>query len=217
MFTETIDSDLTEFAAEQQRRFDAATSPGERKARGHFGTPPAIADFMAGLFSEFPRDTIRILDPGAGVGTLSAALCQRLSKLESPRCVEIELWENDPALVPHLRETMDRCREALSETGHRLDYNICVDDFILANAQKSLFEDGPVASFHLAILNPPYYKLRKDSAQAKAMQHVVHGQPNIYAFFMAAAADLLLPGGEMAAITPRSYFNGSYFKKFSKW
>jgi adenine-specific DNA-methyltransferase len=31
------------------------------------------------------------------------------------------------------------------------------------------------------------------------------------------AADLLLPNGEMVAITPRSYCNGPYFKKFRKW
>ncbi len=49
------------------------------------------------------------------------------------------------------------------------------------------------------------------------MAHVVHGQPNIYGFFMAVAADLVLPGGEMVAITPRSYFNGPYFKRFRKW
>ena len=49
------------------------------------------------------------------------------------------------------------------------------------------------------------------------MEHVVHGQPNVYAFFMAAAAELLLPDGDMVAITPRSYFNGPYFKKFRKW
>jgi adenine-specific DNA-methyltransferase len=49
------------------------------------------------------------------------------------------------------------------------------------------------------------------------MKHVVHGQPNIYAFFMAVVADLLRDGGEMVAITPRSYFNGPYFKRFRKW
>jgi len=59
--------------------------------------------------------------------------------------------------------------------------------------------------------------LRKDSPQAHAMPHVVHGQPNIYALFMAVTADLLQPTGEMVAITPRSYFNGPYFKRFRKW
>src|SRR5690606_38909445 len=76
---------------------------------------------------------------------------------------------------------------------------------------------GSKPSFHLAILNPPYFKLRKESEQAQAMSHVVHGQPNIYALFMAVAADLLKPQGEMVAITPRSYFNGSYFKRFRRW
>lgn len=210
-------SGLVQFAADQQRRFDSVTLPGERKQQGHFGTPSTIADFMAGMFTDIPTSKIRILDPGAGVGILSAAVCQRILRLKSPRHVEVELWEANPQLVPYLRRTMDRCRTALAMSGHRLDYTLCLDDVILANSRKPLFEDSPAPSFHLSILNPPYYKLRKESPQAKAMAHVVHGQPNIYAFFLAVAADLLLPGGQMVAITPRSYFNGPYFKKFRKW
>jgi adenine-specific DNA-methyltransferase len=211
-------NDLVQFAASQQRRFDAATPPGERKRRGHFGTPPAIAGFMTRLFTAIPRGTVRILDPGAGVGTLSAAVCQRVLAATSPRRLEIELWESDPDLVPYLRATMDRCRKALAESGHRLNYTVCVDDFILAHTRATLFKNGQAPpSFHLAILNPPYSKLRKNSPQAEAMAHVVHGQPNIYALFLAVAADLMLPGGQMVAITPRSYFNGPYFKKFRKW
>lgn len=208
---------LIEFAADQQRRFDSATSPTVRKQQGHFGTPSPIAEFMAGMFTDIPKGRVRILDPGAGVGILSAALCQRVLGLKSPRHLEVELWEANPDLVLYLRKTMDRCRKSLTMSGHKLDYTVCLDDFILANTQKTLFKDGPAPSFHLSITNPPYYKLRKESAQAKAMEHVVHGQPNIYAFFLAVAAELLLPGGQMVAITPRSYFSGSYFKKFRKW
>jgi adenine-specific DNA-methyltransferase len=98
-----------------------------------------------------------------------------------------------------------------------MSFVIRVEDFILANMEPSLFEASPEASFHLAILNPPYSKVRKESAHARAMKHVVHGQPNIYGFFMAVVADLLRDGGEMVAITPRSYFNGPYFKRFRKW
>jgi len=43
---------LTRLAAEQQRRFDATTSHRARKKRGHFGTTPAIADFMAWMFTK---------------------------------------------------------------------------------------------------------------------------------------------------------------------
>ncbi|MCY2967659.1 MAG: Eco57I restriction-modification methylase domain-containing protein, partial [Planctomycetota bacterium] len=67
------------------------------------------------------------------------------------------------------------------------------------------------------IMNPPYFKLRKDSRHAQVMKHVIHGQPNIYALFMAAAVELLAPHGEMVAITPRGYFSGPYFKRFRKW
>src|SRR5262245_23301692 len=59
---------LVGFASEQQRRFDATTAPSARRERGHFGTAPAVADFMAGMFTEIPQSPIRILDPGAGVG-----------------------------------------------------------------------------------------------------------------------------------------------------
>jgi len=68
--------------------------------------------------------------------------------------------------------------------------------------QPSLFGAAPSSLFDLAIMNPPYFKVRKDSESARAMAHVVHGQPNIYAFFMAVAVDLLRDGGELVAITP---------------
>lgn len=209
--------DLTELAAEQQRLFDACTSPKERKQRGHFGTPSAIAGFMAGMFDEIPRQTVRVVDPGAGVGMLSAALCQRVLRESTVRRLVFELWENDPKLEPYLCQTMEGCRRALQLAGHDFEFTIHVEDFVLAHTARTLFETGPVPSFDLAVMNPPYYKLRKDSKHARAMAHVVHGQPNIYSLFMAAAADLLVPGGQMVAITPRSYFNGPYFKRFRKW
>jgi adenine-specific DNA-methyltransferase len=67
------------------------------------------------------------------------------------------------------------------------------------------------------IMNPPYFKLRKDSVHAKLMEKIVHGQPNIYAFFMALAARLLKQNGEIVAITPRSFCNGLYFRGFRHW
>lgn len=215
--TDGMAGNLTEFAAEQQGRFDSSTSPRERKERGHFGTPAAIADFMASMFSAIPQGTVRVLDPGAGVGTLSAAVCQRVLRQSARRRLEFELWENDPKLAPYLRRTMDQCSKALRGAGHRVEYAIYADDFVLANGRIGSVGNGHAGRFHIAILNPPYYKLRKDSPQALAMEHVVHGQPNIYALFMAVAGEMLLPGGELVAITPRSYFNGPYFKRFRTW
>jgi len=178
--SDTILNDLTRFASEQQRRFDSTTLPSERRERGHYGTPAAIADFMGAMFSNIPGGTVRILDPGAGVGILAAAVCQRVLREKLGRLLEIELWENDPKLITHLRKTMDYCRKTLAVFGHRLDYTICIDDFILANARPALFKDGPKPSFHLAILNPPYFKLRKESNGTRSSwstEHlrVIHG------------------------------------------
>ena len=212
-----MESELIEFALEQQRRFDTCSSARERKEAGHFGTPLSIADFMAGMFAQRPRPAIRILDPGAGVGTLSAGVCARILRENGTCSVYFELWENNPKVEPYLRKTMERCRTALEQAGHRMEYAVRSEDFILGNTRESLFDAGPIPSFDWAILNPPYYKVRKDSPQASVMAHVVHGQPNIYVLFMAVAADLLVPGGQMVAITPRSYFNGLYFNRFRKW
>ena len=150
---------LTEFAAEQQRHFDESTSASERKTRGHFGTPSAIANFMANKFSELPRGTFRIVDAGAGVGMLSAAICQRTLGETVKRSLFFELWENDLALQDPLCKTMDYCQKVLSEAGHEMVFTVRTDDFILANRQESLFDDGVTPSFHRAILNPPYFKL----------------------------------------------------------
>lgn len=112
---------------------------------------------------------------------------------------------------------MIACRAALREAGHEMDFVIKTEDFVLEHAEPSLFSQETRELFDMVIMNPPYFKLRKDSDVARAMAHVVHGQPNIYALFMAVAADLLADRGEMVAITPRSYFNGPYFRRFRKW
>ena len=210
-------TELVTFASSQQAAFEVETTAAERKNTGHYGTPAVVANYMAGLFPRIPSEPIRVLDPGAGVGSLSAAVCERMLEQGEPRQLEFEVWENDPKLERRLHATMNACQKALQRAGHTMTYSVRTEDFILSNTQKTLFDDGPQESFHLAILNPPYFKLRKDSPHARAMNHLVHGQPNIYSCFMAATADLLLPGGQMVAITPRSYFNGSYFKRFRCW
>lgn len=208
---------LIESAAARQRNHDRTTTPTERKVRGHFGTPIQTAAFMAGMFDIPTQPDLRLLDAGAGVGILSAAVCEVVAQLPLPQTVYVEAWENDLKLGPHLRATLSDCQKELVRQGHRMTFDIVADDFILGRASGGLFDTAAPEPFHLAILNPPYFKLRKDSPHALTMAHVVHGQPNIYAFFMAHAADLLHDGGELVAITPRSYFNGPYFKKFRKW
>ena len=176
---------------------------------------------MAGLFTRIP-DRFRLLDAGAGVGSLATAVCDRVLTLRSPRHVEIVLYENDAALLPLLEENMRHCREALIAAGHELRYTIHGQDFILSTqgrqAQRRLFDENEALEpFDAAILNPPYFKIGVGSAHALAMEDIFQGQSNIYMLFMARAADLLRANGEMVAITPRSFCGGLYFKNFRRW
>ena len=119
---------------------------------------------------------------------------------------------------------MAYCQNALREAGHRMTYNIFPDNFILHAApaafgrQRSLFgATENLNAFDAVIMNPPYFKVPKASPHARAMADVVHGQPNIYAFFLALGAQLLRPSGQLVAITPRSFCNGLYFRSFRRW
>ena len=92
--------------------------------------------------------------------------------------------------------------------------------FIAENAHlidESLFANDIVPQYDLVISNPPYFKIAKNSYHAKLMSKIVHGQPNIYAFFMALSAMLLKRNGQLIFITPRSYCSGLYFRIFRKW
>ena len=212
---------MLSFALQLQHRFENSVSGEYRRGRGQVFTPPEVARFMAGLFAAIPREYV-LLDPGAGIGTLTAAFCERISALRSPRTVTAHVFENDPQLVPLLKRNLDNCERVLAEFGHSFNYVLHAEDFILAashslNGGRLFEETGFSVECNGVIMNPPYFKLRKDSFHAKLMEKIVHGQPNIYAFFMALAAKLLKQNGEIVAITPRSFCNGLYFRGFRHW
>jgi adenine-specific DNA-methyltransferase len=90
------------------------------------------------------------------------------------------------------------------------------EDFIAAAVpmvREELFA-GAARSFNTAILNPPYRKIRSDSATRLLLRSAGIETSNLYAGFVALVARLLEQGGEMVAITPRSFCNGPYFKPF---
>jgi adenine-specific DNA-methyltransferase len=198
-------------------RFAEEQTPEQRKAFGQFFTPVEVARFMAQLAtSPAPRC---ILDPGAGTGLLSCALCEFIPAGSEP--IHITAFETDPRLA-------DLCEEALlhasdwlrSDRGVDMTFTVARGDFVLENAARLrpiLFSEEPRGEevwYDAAILNPPYFKLQKTDPRAIAAAPVVHGQPNIYSLFMGITASLLAPGGVMVSITPRSFSGGDYFRRF---
>jgi len=212
---------LPDYAAELQQQHEEATSVDARKEKGQVFTPPGVCRFMAGLFTRIP-ERFRLLDAGAGVGSLASAVCERLLTLRSPGQVEIHLYESDKMLLPLLEANMQHCRAALLAAGHGLRFTIHHEDFILGTRgrsdQRMLFDDdGAGDEFDAVIMNPPYFKIGAGSPHALAMGDAFRGNTNIYMLFMARAAELLRPNGEMVAITPRSFCNGLYFRNFRRW
>jgi adenine-specific DNA-methyltransferase len=142
----------------------------------------------------------------------------RVASIPGPSRIHAELYETDPNVLPVLRQTIQHCRHVLAAAGKEFNATIIEEDFVLRRPAESLYAPVPRTGYADAvIMNPPYAKLAKDSPQARAFAEIVHGQPNVYALFMAAAVELLRPGGELIAITPRSYCNGLYFREFRRW
>ena len=85
------------------RKLDAA----RRSELGQFFTPPPVARLMASMFLKRPKN-LHILDAGAGVGSLSAALISEICCWDQkPKSITLAAYEIDPLLVEYLRPTFD--------------------------------------------------------------------------------------------------------------
>lgn len=191
---------------------------------GQFFTDPSIAAFMAdSLCDRLPSKNthLRILDPGAGTGILACAVAEEICARRMANSIEIVAYEVDQSLNRVLASSLDNAKLWLAERFIPCEYQVIQDDFILANSghlerQRSLLhvDDSQRGTFDCIIMNPPYFKISKNDPRAVAALSVVHGQPNIYALFMAVAAAMLSPQGCFVSITPRSFAAGPYFSRF---
>jgi adenine-specific DNA-methyltransferase len=201
-----------------RRRISGELDAARRSELGQFLTPLPVAKFMACL-AHGGRETIRILDAGAGVGSLAAALVAELaSRPKAPKRLEVQAYEIDPNLAEPLASTLASCQETCRALGVEFSGQVIQRDFI--QAASEVVEGGllapPHARFDLAILNPPYRKIRTDSSERKRLQAAGLETTNLYTAFLFLAAHLLVPGGELVAITPRSFCNGPYHRPFRK-
>lgn len=187
----------------------------KRKKYGQFFTSKETAVFMAGLISAPPKkENLSVLDPGAGSGILSVALIEQLEQYPDVRSVDLVCYETDQNVLPLLKTNLEWVQQR-----SRLDirFHIISDNYILS---QFLEYNGMIGAnpepekFDLIIGNPPYMKVSKDAPEAKAMQDVCYGAPNLYFLFAAMSLFNLKEQGEMVYIIPRSWTSGAYFKRF---
>lgn len=198
--------------ADKVRREISPRLDSKRRAElGQFLTPEPVAVDMAAMFGDLPEE-VRLLDAGAGVGSLTAAfVTEALSREEPPRSISVTAFEVDPALAELLEQTLEDCRAACEEAGVRFASRIVEDDYILHSAEPLL---EVVERFNCAILNPPYAKISSASRWRLALRSQSIETVNLYSAFVALALNQLEPGGELVAITPRSFCNGPYYRPF---
>lgn len=205
--------------ADRRRLQTSPALPLAQKAQlGQFMTAAPIAEFMASLFSPFRQQEIRLLDPGAGVGSLTAAFVQRACR-ESvrPRRLAVTAFEIDPLLQTPLHATLKDCAVAARAAGIQFSATVIPVDFIEHASQTlegGLFSQ-PLSYTHV-IANPPYKKIHSQSTHRRLLSNLGIEVTNLYAAFVALSVMLLEPNGEMAAITPRSFCNGPYFLPFRR-
>jgi adenine-specific DNA-methyltransferase len=199
-----------------RRSATPALDPELRGERGQFLTPSDMAALMASMFEELPED-IRLLDAGAGVGALTAALvAEACTKPQKPDSLSVTAFELDSVLLPSLRTTLERCRRHCSTVGIRFAQHVHPQDFIEASVEAlcgSLFGNRGL-SFNTAILNPPYRKMGTASRERRLLRQVGLDATNLYAAFVSLTIKLLEEGGQLVAIIPRSFCNGPYFRAF---
>lgn len=204
---------LVDTANTAGRAFTATLSREEQRALGQFMTPAPIARFMAQrLVANVALPLARVLEPAAGGGILAAALVEALLAKPAdarPGRIELMMYELDARLIPGLQALGRRMRLACDEAGVEFDCEVRNEDFLLSDLSQ---QREPPAGL-LTISNPPFAKLNKTTDRRAALHaYAVHGQPNIYALFMAATARITPPGGGWCFITPRSWMAGVYFK-----
>ena len=202
-----IDS-LTEVVETRRQLASQSLDPTRRADMGQFFTPEPVAMFLASMFDLRDRPAT-LLDPGAGVGSLTAAFVARWadecdSQLHATAC------EVDDSLHGDLRTTLGEC-----ELHASLTTDLLGESFIEWGTDRLAgirLTEPP--GFDFVIQNPPYRKLAADSHDRRLLRASGVDAPNLYAAFLALGARLLAPGGQMVAITPRSFANGPYFKRF---
>ena len=199
---------------EQTRlRLSRGTDAKKKSQLGQFLTPEGTATFMAGLFPP-GGGNCRLLDAGAGIGSLAAAFLDRWrSGGFYFQRVELDVFEIDNSLHPQLAQTLSKYRdEAFSVRIHG-------DDFILAASDAlsgSLFARSLPRYSH-AILNPPYKKIGSNSTHRLALRRVGIETVNLYSAFVALSVAQAAPGGQIVAIIPRSFCNGPYYRPFREF
>ncbi len=164
---------------------------------GRFLTKIDVARGMAQSITYVQKNTVCVLDPGAGTGILAAAVVEEICMRGGVSEIYLTCYENDPMFLPMLADNMERMRKrARHDYKVKVRVNVLDADFLTSRHESH-------ERYDYIIVNPPQELYEGDHP---AMQ--LH--PDIFttatipssALFVYMASELLAPDGQMVAILP---------------
>lgn len=197
---------MLSFVEETRIEVAGRTTAKKKSQFGQFFTPAKTATFMAGLFPAATGEC-RLLDAGAGIGSLSNAFLERcITGNLGFNAIHLKAFELDDSIHTELRHTlagfMPKCN---------LSFEVIGNDFIEQAVNIIQFEE---CRFTHVILNPPYKKIGSNSNYRLLLRQAGIETVNLYSAFVALAVAMAAPGGQIVAIIPRSFCNGPYYRPF---
>jgi len=202
---------LLELAEHNRKEANKLLNPKTKSALGQFMTPAPICLFMASLFDNIKSD-VNLLDPGCGVGSLSAAFLDRALSLGIKK-IDLDVYDIEKVMLPFLDKTLKSC---IDKAGEVLSYKINNKDYIIETSLsiENIFNSKEVETYSHVIMNPPYKKILSSSPHRISMSKAGIETVNLYSGFVSLALKQLKMGGELVAIIPRSFCNGPYYQPF---
>ncbi len=195
-----------------------ALDPKRRGALGQVFTPSSVADFLASFLDLPAHGQFTVLDPGAGMGSLTVSVVAKAMRERPGLHLHLVSFEMDDTLISHLEETMDDCRVSAAQMGVHVTTEVYSANFL---TWASMVASGDAARgvppLNGCVMNPPYRKINSGDAERRAVERLGLRVTNLYTAFLALAAAVLEPGGQLSTITPRSFANGTYFKPFREY
>ena len=179
---------------------------------GQFMSSSAVSKILADMFEDIKGEH-RILDAGAGVASLTAAFVERVQ--QHATSIDSTCYELSSIMNHYLADTLQHCSNSCDYNDVQWNQTVIEEDFI-AHSVALLQRDNFIPSYNKAILNPPYLKISAKGSERADLRKIDFETGNLYSAFVGLAIKLIEDGGELVAITPRSFCNGPYFNSFRK-
>ncbi len=188
----------------------------DRKARGAFFTPPAIADYLADWAVKGDASA-RVLDPTCGEAVFLLAAARKLRELGAPAA---QLGQQIFGVDLH-EASLKESRRLLKSEG--LDAHLLTNDFFSVGTPQ---QPGGLLPYVDAVIgNPPFIRyqehigeVRRRSATAALAQGVrLSGLASSWAALVVHACGFLKPEGRLAMVLPAELLTVHYAEPIRRW